>query len=129
MAISQNCDFDNGGRRSRKFPKFSKTIKIVDTSLYLTKKSNFIEFRLGTPKKSHFEVGDFLKFSDFQGFPQNFRPAKISESSKICLKIENFQNFQKFWSNCSHTRCGSIAIKNEILLRYNKLHSGKFSFF
>ena len=82
MAISQNCDFDNGGRRSRKFPKFSKTIKIVDTSLYLSKKSNFIEFRFGMPQKSHFEVADFSKISDFQGFPQNFRTAKSQNPRK-----------------------------------------------
>ena len=82
MAFSQNCDFDSGGRWPRKFPKFSKTIKIVNTSLYLPKKSNFIEFRLGMPKKSHFEVGDFSKISDFQGFPRNFRTAKSQNPRK-----------------------------------------------
>ena len=82
MAISQNCDFDGGGRWPRKFPKFSKTIKTVNTSLYLPKKSNFIEFRLGMPKKSHFEVADFSKISDFQGFPQNFRTAKSQNPRK-----------------------------------------------
>ena len=94
MAIWQNCDFDNGGRRSRKFPIFSKTIKIVDTSLYLTKKSNFIEFQLGIPKKMHFEVGDFSKISDFQGFPQNFRTAKSQNPRK---SVSSLIFEKKFW--------------------------------
>ena len=97
MAISQNCDFDNGGRRSRKFPKFSKTIKIVDTSLYLTKKSNFIELRLGIPKKSHFEVGDFSKISDFQGFPRNFRTAKSQNPRKSVSNMSYGENFGIFF--------------------------------
>ena len=82
MAISQNCDFADRGRWTRKFLKNLNTIKIVNTSLYLPKKSNFIEFRLGMPKKSHFEVADFSKISDFQGFPQNFRTAKSQNPRK-----------------------------------------------
>ena len=97
MAISQNCDFDDGGTRSRKFPKFSKTIKIVDTSPYLIKKTNFIEFRLGVPKKSHFEVGDFSKISDFQGFPRNFRTAKSQNPRKSVSNISYGENFRNFF--------------------------------
>ena len=96
MAISQNCDFDDGGRWVRIFPKFSKIIKIVNTSLYLIEKSNFIEFQLGTTKISHFEVGDFSIFSDFPKNLRNFRTDKslnLRESvskSEISRKIENF---------------------------------------
>ena len=97
MAISQNCDFDDGGRWSRKFQIFSKTIKIVNTSLYLPKKSNFIEFRLGMPQKSHFEIGDFSKNSDFQGFPRNFRTAKYQNPRKSVSNISYGENFRNFF--------------------------------
>ena len=97
MAISQNCDFDDGGRWARKFPKFLKTIKIVNTSLYLTKKINFIEFRVGMPKKSHFEVGDFSKISDFQGFPRNFRTAKSQNPRKSVSNMSYGENFRNFF--------------------------------
>ena len=97
MAISQNCDFDDGGRWVRIFPKFSKIIKIVNTSLYLTKKSNFIEFRLGMPKKSHFEVADFSKISDFQGFPRNFRTAKSQNPRKSVSNMSYGENFGNFF--------------------------------
>ena len=97
MAISQNCDFDDGGKWTRKFPKFSKTIKIVNTSLYLPKKSNFIEFRLRMPKKSHFEVGDFSKISDFQGFPRNFRTAKSQNPRKSVSNMSYGEIFGNFF--------------------------------
>ena len=76
MVISQNHEFDDSGRWSWKFRSFSKNIKIIDTSLYLSKKTNFIEFQVGMPKKSHFEVGDFLKISDFRTFAKDFRTGK-----------------------------------------------------
>ena len=98
MAISQNCDFDDGGRWVRIFPKFSKIIKIVNTSLYLIEKSNFIEFQLGTTKISHFEVGDFSKISDFQGFPRNFRTAKSQNPRKSVSNVSYGEIFRIFFT-------------------------------
>ena len=97
MAIWQNCGFDDGGRRSWRFPKKSKTLKIVNTSLYLPKKTNFIEFRVGMPKKSHFEVGDFSKISDFQGFPRNFRTAKSQNPRKSVSNMSYGEIFGNFF--------------------------------
>ena len=96
MVISQNCDFDDGGRWSRKFPKFSKTIKIVNTSLYLPKKTNFIEFQLGTTKISHFEVDDFPIFSDFPKNLRKFRTDKSLNLRESVSKSEISRKFEKF---------------------------------
>ena len=129
LAISKNCGFGAGGRWSWNFRNFSKTTKIVNTSPYLPKKPNFIEFRADMTKISHLEVGNFSKFSDFQGFPRDFRTKKSWNPSQICLKIWKSRKSQNFWSKCSYARFWAIAIKNEILLRYNKLHHGKICFF
>ena len=96
MAISQNCDFDDGGRWARKFPKNLKTIKIVNTSLYLPKKSNFIEFQLGTTKISHCEVDDFSIFSDFPKNLRNFRTDKSQNLRESVSKSEISRKFEKF---------------------------------
>ena len=96
MTISQNCDFDDGGKWTRKFPKFSKTIKIVNTSLYLPKKSNFIEFQLGTTKISHCEVDDFSIFSDFPKNLRNFRTDKSQNLRESVSKSEISRKFEKF---------------------------------
>ena len=96
MAISQNCDFDDGGRWTRKFPKNLKTIKIVNTSLYLIEKSNFIEFQLGTTKISHFEVGDFSIFSDFPKNLRKFRTDKSLNLRESVSKSEISRKFEKF---------------------------------
>jgi len=129
MAISQNCGFGAGGRWSWNFRNFSKTTKIVNTSPYLPKKRNFIEFRADMTKISHLEVGNFSKFSDFQKNLENFRTRKSWNPSQICLKIWKSRKSQKVWYFFSNGRFWPIAIKNEILLRYNKLHHGKICFF
>ena len=126
MAISQNCGFGGGGRWSWNFRKFSKTTKIVNTSPYLPKKPNFIEFRADMTKISHLEVANCSKFSDFQKILEIFRTKKSWNPSQICLKSEKWQ---KFSFSCSHSNFCAIAIKNQILLLYNKLHGGKFLFF
>ena len=129
LAISQNCGFGAGGRWLWKFRKFSKTTKIINTSPYLPKKPNFIEFRAVMTKISHLEVANFSKFSDFQKILGIFRTKKSWNPSQICLKISKSRKSQKVWYFFSYARFWPIAIKNEILLRYNKLHRVNCSLF
>ena len=74
---------------------------------------------------------NFQIFRDFLGIfvlrNPEILPKSVSKSEN--LKISKSQKSQKFWSKCSYARCWSIAIKNEILLLYNKLHWGKICFF
>ena len=95
MVISQNHEFDDSGRWSWKFRNFSKNIKIIDTSLYLSKKTNFIEFRVGTTKILRFEVGDFSKISDFPKNLWNFRTDKSVNLRESVSKSENLTKFEK----------------------------------
>ena len=104
MAISQNCGFGAGGRWSWNFRKFSKNKKIVNTSPYLLKKTNYIEFRADMTKISHLEVDKFSKFSDFQNVLEKFRTKKSWNPSQICLKIWKSRKSQKNWAKCSYAR-------------------------
>ena len=124
--FSKNRKVDRGGEWSWKFRFCSKTLKIDSTGLYLIKNPKIIKIRSRTTKISSPKVGGFSRKSRI--FVLRFAKTRwyLSLSVYICLKSEKWENVVSNWS---YSNVCAIAIKNQILLHYNKLHLGKFLFF
>ena len=80
------------------------------------------------PTWQKYRISKLAIFQNFQIFKDFLRIFVLRNPEILPKSVSNLKS-EKFWYFFSYARFWPIAIKNEILLRYNKLHCQKFFFF